>query len=57
MKYKDSKSLYIDFMLNKLTREGLLKELRNFSEDQREELFALSKMQIFKELYYQEMLG
>lgn len=57
MKYKDSKSLYIDFMLNKVTREGLLQELHYFSEDQREELFALSKMQIFKDLYSQQIAG
>ncbi|MCJ8344750.1 hypothetical protein MJH12_04365 [bacterium] len=57
MKYKDSKSLYIAFMLNKVNREGLLQELHYFSEDQREELFSLSKMQIFRELYSQRILG
>lgn len=55
MKYNDSKSLYIDFMLNKVNRESLLNELDFFSEEQREELFSLSKMQIFRDLYIQKV--
>jgi hypothetical protein len=50
MAYKDSNELYIDFILERLSREAFLREAMNLTEKERLRLFTFSKMHIFKPL-------
>gem|GEM_PF-1240584 len=51
MVYLESRKLYIDFMLNKFSRDDFLEHISQLPERERETLFSMSKMQIFRHLY------
>lgn len=49
--YTDSKTLYIDFMLDRVTRDSLLHYLSALPEVERKKFFSMNKMEIFQTLY------
>jgi hypothetical protein len=51
MAYKDSNQLYIDFMLDRISKDEFLCEIVRLEDMERKKLFAMSKMQIFKAWY------
>lgn len=50
MIYSSSRDLYVDFLLERLSREDFLHEVIKLSEKERNKLFTFSKMHIFKPL-------
>lgn len=51
MQYRESTSLYVDFMLNKMSRDSFLEQITLLDEVERDKLFGMSKMQIFRKIY------
>ena len=51
MQYRESTSLYVDFMLNKMSRDSFLEQITLLNEVERDKLFGMSKMQIFRKIY------
>ena len=51
MQYRESTSLYVDFMLNKMSRDSFLEHIALLTEVERDKLFGMSKMQIFRKIY------
>ena len=51
MQYRESTSLYVDFMLNKMSRDSFLEHIALLNEVERDKLFGMSKMQIFRKIY------
>ena len=51
MQYRESTSLYVDFMLNKMSRDSFLEHIALLNEFERDKLFEMSKMQIFRKIY------
>ncbi len=51
MVYTDSKVLYIDFMLDRISKDGLLEQIPNLSSNEQKKLFSMNKMGIFQSLY------
>jgi hypothetical protein len=51
MVYTDSKLLYIDFMLDRISRDFLLEQISNLSSSEQKKLFSMNKMGIFQNLY------
>ncbi len=51
MQYRESTSLYVDFMLNKMSRDSFLEHIALLNEFERDKLFGMSKMQIFRKIY------
>lgn len=49
--YTDSRTLYIDFMLDRVTRDSLLQYLSALPEVERKKFFSINKMEIFQTLY------
>ena len=56
MQYRESTSLYVDFMLNKMSRDSFLEHIALLNEVERDKLFGMSKMQIFRKIY-EDMLA
>mgnify|MGYP001407785151 FL=1 len=51
VQYRESTSLYVDFMLNKISRDSFLEHITLLNEVERDKLFGMSKMQIFRNIY------
>jgi len=51
VQYRESTSLYVDFMLNKMSRDSFLEHIALLNEFERDKLFEMSKMQIFRKIY------
>lgn len=51
MHYSESISLYVDFMLDKLSRDSFLECVALLDEEERDKLFGMNKMQIFRKIY------
>lgn len=51
MQYRESISLYIDFMLDKISRDSFLEYVSLLNEEERNKLFDMKKMQIFRKIY------
>ena len=51
MQYRESTSLYVDFMLNKMSRDSFLEQITLLDEVERDKVFGMSKMQIFRKIY------
>lgn len=51
MQYRESTSLYVDFMLNKMSRDSFLEQITLLTDVERGKLFRMSKMQIFRKIY------
>ena len=51
VQYRESTSLYVDFMLNKISRDSFLEHVTLLTEVERVKLFGMSKMQIFRNIY------
>ncbi len=51
VKYTDSASLFMDFMLDRIQQEEMLQAICSLSDCERQKLFSIRKMKIFQSVY------